>query len=192
MRPRTRTSAPKSCKSERLCDSICLEGSLLIDARHFRDVLGSYPTGVCVVTSQTDAGERIGLAVGSFTSISLDPPLVGFLPDKRSRSWARIAPTGRFCVNVLGSEQLDHCRRFATSVDDKFEGMSHGASPAGLPLLDDALAWIDCTVEQVVEIGDHLLVVGRVLALDRRIEGAPLVFYRGGYHTLAGLDERAD
>jgi len=161
----------------------------LIDPRHFRDVLGSYPTGICVVTSQTDAGERIGLAVGSFTSISLDPPLVGFLPDKRSRSWERIARTGRFCVNVLGSEQLDHCRRFATRADDKFEGVAHGTSPSGLPLLDDALAWIDCEVEQVLEIGDHLLVVGRVLDLGRRAEGAPLVFYRAGYHTLAGLEE---
>lgn len=163
----------------------------MIDPRHFRDVLGSYPTGVCVVTSQTQAGERLGLAVGSFTSISLDPPLVGFLPDKRSRSWARIAETGRFCVNVLGSEQLGHCRRFATRTDHKFEGISHGASPAGLPLLDDAHAWIDCDVEQVIEIGDHLLVVGRVLSLERRDDGTPLVFYRGGYHTLSGLDEPA-
>lgn len=164
----------------------------MIDPRHFRDVLGSYPTGVCVVTSQTQAGERLGLAVGSFTSISLDPPLVGFLPDKRSRSWTRIAETGRFCVNVLGSEQLEHCQRFATRADDKFEGVSHGTSPTGLPLLDDALAWIDCTVEQVIEIGDHLLVVGRVLSLERRADGAPLVFYRGGYHTLSGLGEPAE
>lgn len=161
----------------------------MIEARHFRDVLGSYPTGVCVVTSRTAEGERLGLAVGSFTSISLDPPLVGFLPDKRSRSWARIAQTGRFCVNVLGSEQLDHCRRFAASGDDKFDGMSHGTSPAGLPLLDDALAWIDCDVAQVIEIGDHLLVVGRVLALDRRAGGTPLVFYRGGYHRLDELND---
>ncbi len=152
-------------------------------------MLGSYPTGVCVVTSQADTGERWGLAVGSFTSISLDPPLVGFLPDKRSRSWEQIAATGRFCVNVLASEQIDACRRFASRHDDKFAGIAHGRSPAGLPLLDDALAWIDCDVERVIEIGDHLLVVGSVIAMERRAEGSPLVFYRGGYHTLAGIEE---
>lgn len=163
----------------------------MIDPKHFREVLGSYPTGVCVVTSQADTGERWGLAVGSFTSISLDPPLVGFLPDKRSRSWEQIAATGRFCVNVLASEQIAACRRFASRHDDKFAGVAHGRSPAGLPLLDDALAWIDCDVERVIEIGDHLLVVGSVKAMERRAEGSPLVFYRGGYHTLAGIEEEA-
>jgi len=166
-----------------------MKGIELVDPRHFRDVLGSYPTGVCVVTSQDDSGERWGLAVGSFTSLSLDPPLVGFLPDKRSRSWEQIAGTGQFCVNVLASEQLDACRRFASRHDDKFDGVAHGKSPAGLPLLDDALAWIDCDVERIIEIGDHLLVIGAVRAMERRSEGSPLIFYRGGYHTLAGLDE---
>ncbi len=166
-----------------------MKGNNLVDPSHFRDVLGSYPTGVCVVTSQGDTGERWGLAVGSFTSLSLDPPLVGFLPDKRSRSWEQIEKTGQFCVNVLASEQLDACRRFASRHDDKFDGVAHGKSPGGLPLLDDALAWIDCDVEKVIEIGDHLLVIGAVRAMGRRDEGSPLVFYRGGYHTLAGLDE---
>lgn len=161
----------------------------LVDPLHFRDVLGAYPTGVCVVTSQAGSGERWGLAVGSFMSISLDPPLVGFLPDKRSRSWEQIERTGKFCVNVLASAQLDACRRFASRHDDKFEGIAHGKSPAGLPLLDDALAWIDCDVERVIEIGDHLLVVGAVLAMERRGEGQPLIFYRGGYHTLAGIEK---
>jgi len=162
--------------------------SILVDPKHFRDVMGSYPTGVCVVTSQGEDGERFGLAVGSFTSISLDPPLVGFLPDKKSRSWEKIAVTGRFCVNVLGSDQLEACRRFASRHDDKFEGISHGSSPGGLPLLDDVLAWIECDVAQVTDIGDHLLVVGAVRAMERRAEGSPLLFYRGGYHTLSGIE----
>jgi 3-hydroxy-9,10-secoandrosta-1,3,5(10)-triene-9,17-dione monooxygenase reductase component len=162
---------------------------ILVDPQHFRDVMGSYPTGVCVIASLGNDGERFGLAVGSFTSISLDPPLVGFLPDKRSRSWEKIAPTGRFCVNVLGSDQLEACRRFASRHDDKFEGIAHGTTPGGLPLLDDVLAWIECDIERVTEIGDHLLVVGAVRAMQRRDEGAPLLFYRGGYHRLAGLDE---
>ena len=131
-----------------------MEHIALVDPKHFRDVLGSYPTGVCVVTSRGEEGQRWGLAVGSFTSISLDPPLVGFLPDKRSRSWAQIGETGQFCVNVLASEQLEACQRFASRHDDKFEGIAHGTSPAGLPLLDNVLAWIDCDIERVVEIGD--------------------------------------
>lgn len=162
----------------------------MVDHRHFRDVLGSYPTGVCVVTSATSDGQRWGLAVGSFTSISLEPPLVGFFTDKRSTSWRQIEPTGRFCINILGSEQLEHCRRFATRSDDKFEGISHGHSPAGLPLLDDVLAWIECDIERVIELGDHLLVVGAVRVLERVGDAQPLLFYRGNYHRLEALDDQ--
>lgn len=161
----------------------------MIDPRLFRDVLGAYPTGVSVVTSVDDEGNRHGLVVGSFTSISLDPPLVGFFPDKRSSSWPRIAETGRFCVNVLGSEQLELCRRFASKADDKFAELAHGHAPSGVPLLDDALAWIDCSIERIVDIGDHLLVVGAVEALGKREDGTPLMFFRGGYHDLAGLSD---
>lgn len=159
----------------------------MIDPRRFRDVLGCYPTGVCVITSVDSQGQRLGLVVGSFSSISLDPPLVGFFPDKRSSTWPLIESTGRFCVNVLDAGQLDLCRRFAARGDDKFAGLSHGQSPSGLPLVDDALAWIDCSIERVLDIGDHLLVIGAVEALDKRDNGTPLMFFRGGYHDLAGL-----
>lgn len=161
----------------------------MIDPRHFRNVLGTWPTGVCVITSVGADGQRHGLVVGSFTSISLDPPLVGFFPDKRSGTWPLIAEAGRFCVNVLGSSQLDLCRRFAARAQDKFAELAHGHSPSGQPLLEDAIAWIDCRIERVEDIGDHLLVVGAVEALDRREEGTPLLFFRGGYHDLAGLPE---
>ena len=107
-----------------------------LDTRKFRDVLGSYPTGVCVVTARDAEGRRLGLVVGSFTSISLDPPLVGFFPDKRSQTWPAIEQVGRFCVNVLGSHQLDLCRRFSAKGDDKFGDLAHGASPSGQPLLE--------------------------------------------------------
>jgi 3-hydroxy-9,10-secoandrosta-1,3,5(10)-triene-9,17-dione monooxygenase reductase component len=159
----------------------------MIDARLFRDVLGAYPTGVCVITALAESGERFGLVVGSFTSISLDPPLVGFFPDKRSGTWPKIAATGRFCVNVLGADQLSLCHRFAARAEDKFADLAHGASPAGLPVLDNAIAWIDCTIERVTEVGDHLLVVGAVEALGKEGEGNPLLFFRGQYHDLALL-----
>jgi 3-hydroxy-9,10-secoandrosta-1,3,5(10)-triene-9,17-dione monooxygenase reductase component len=159
----------------------------MIDPRLFRDVLGTYPTGVCVVTSVDAAGQRHGLVIGSFTSISLDPPLVGFFPDKRSHTWPRIEATGRFCVNVLGADQLALCRRFAARAEDKFAELAHAHSPSGLPVLDDAIAWIDCTIERVTEVGDHWLVVGAVEALGKREGGNPLLFFRGQYHDLALL-----
>ncbi len=159
----------------------------MIDSALFRSVLGAYPTGVVVITAADGEGVRHGLVVGSFTSISLDPPLVGFFPDFRSRSWAQIAPIGRFCVNVLGSDQLDLCQRFAARADDKFADLAHGHTPSGQPLLENAIAWIDCTVERVTEIGDHYLVVGAVEALGRGDAGKPLLFFSGQYHDLAEL-----
>lgn len=159
----------------------------MIDPRHFRNVLGTWPTGVCVITSVDAQGTRLGLVVGSFSSISLDPPLVGFFPDKGSSTWPRIAETGRFCVNVLGADQLDLCKRFAARADDKFAELAHDHTPSGMPLLSDAIAWLDCTVERVEEIGDHYLVVGAVEALDRRDEGTPLLFFRGQYHDVTQL-----
>lgn len=159
----------------------------MIDPAHFRSVLGTYPTGVVVITAIGDDGARHGLVVGSFTSISLDPPLVGFFPDRRSRSWAAIADIGRFCVNVLGSDQLDLCRRFAARADDKFADLAHGVTPSGQPLLENAIAWIDCAIERVEGVGDHYLVVGAVEALGRREAGTPLMFFRGQYHDLAEL-----
>ena len=159
----------------------------MIDTALFRGVLGAYPTGVAVITAMGPDQKRHGMVVGSFTSISLDPPLVGFFPDKRSQSWAQLAPIGRFCVNVLGSDQLDLCRRFAARADDKFADLAHGHTPSGQPLLENAIAWIDCTIERVTDIGDHYLVVGAVEALGRRDTGTPLLFFCGQYHDLAEL-----
>lgn len=161
----------------------------MIDPRHFRNVLGTWPTGVCVITAVDADGKRHGLVVGSFSSISLDPPLVGFFPDKRSGTWPKIAEIGRFCVNVLGADQLELCKRFAARADDKFAELAHGHSPSGQPLLADAIAWIDCRVERVEDIGDHLLVVGAVESLDRSDHGTPLLFFRGQYHDVVGLPD---
>jgi flavin reductase (DIM6/NTAB) family NADH-FMN oxidoreductase RutF len=159
----------------------------MIESIKFRDVLGAYPTGVCVITSIDADGRRFGLVVGSFTSISLDPPLIGFFPDKRSTSWPRVAATGKFCVNILGSRQLDLCKRFAARGDDKFNGLDHEVSPAGLPVLNGTLAWIDCRIHHVSDVGDHLLVVGAIDALGKRGSDTPLIFFRGQYHDIVCL-----
>lgn len=162
----------------------------MIDPRQFRTVLSHYPTGVCVVTARAPDGQAVGMTVGSFTSISLDPPLVGFFPDRNSATWPLIERAGRFCVNILAADQEPLCRHFASYRQDRFEGLSRTASPAGQPLLEGVLAWIDCAIYSVIEVGDHYLAVGQVEALastDGRREGnGPLIFFRGGY---ARLDE---
>nr|WP_144097845.1 flavin reductase family protein [Croceicoccus sediminis] len=161
----------------------------MIDPRYFREVLSAYPTGVCVICAQGEDGRRHAMVVGSFSSISLDPPLVGFYPAKTSSSWQEIAKVGRFCVSVLGDHQLEYCKRFAASAPDKFAGLSHRSSPAEQPVLDDVLAWIDCVIEFTHEVGDHLLVVGRVEQLKKESDGLPLLFFGGGYHKIEGLTE---
>ncbi len=161
----------------------------MIDPFEFRDVLSCYPTGVCAVTS-TDGQEPCGMVIGSFTSISLNPPLVGFFPAKSSTSWPKISATGRFCVNVLSSSQLDGCKHFVSQGEDKFAGLAHRTSPAGLPLLDDAIAWLDCVISEVREIGDHFLVVATVEALGRTERGSPLVFADSSYHDITPIESQ--
>ncbi|GAB2850481.1 flavin reductase [Actinocorallia aurea] len=172
---------------------LTVQKSGTIEPARYRRVLGQYPTGVVVVTARDAAGTAVGMVVGSFTSVSLDPPLVAFLPDKNSSSWASLRASGeRFCVNVLSAAQEDVCRAVATRKTDKFHDIGWRPSPQGMPIIDGAVAWIDCVTEQVHDAGDHDLVIGRVLDLDLG-DGEPLLFHRGGYgsftpHSLAAGD----
>lgn len=155
-----------------------------VDGREFRRVLGSFASGVTVVTTR-DADGPAGFACQSFASLSLDPPLVVFMVGRTSTTWPRIARAGVFCVNVLAENQGALCRGFAVSGADKFAGVGHGPAPVtGSPLLDGVAAWIDCTVQAVHTGGDHLVVVGRVEALDARDDAMPLLFHRGRFGRL--------
>ena len=161
---------------------------MAIDPKHFRRVLGHFPTGVAVISGMDPEGKPAGMAIGSFTSVSLDPPLVAFLPDKTSTSWPKIAPSGKFCVNILASEQEDVCRTFAVKGGDKFAQFKWSpASATGSPRLDDVVAWIDCDVEVIHEAGDHLIVIGRVRELDVANTSLPLLFFQGGYGRFTAL-----
>lgn len=160
-----------------------------IDGATFRRVLGHYPTGVCVVTAMGPDGVPAAMVVGSFTSVSLDPPLVAFFPDCASTSWPKIERAGRFCVNVLGGQQQDLCRRFSVKSDDKFAGLDYRLSTNGSPVLDDVVAWIDCTLDAVHPAGDHYFVLGRVRELDIARPDQPLLFFRGKYGNFAPLIE---
>jgi flavin reductase (DIM6/NTAB) family NADH-FMN oxidoreductase RutF/DNA-binding IclR family transcriptional regulator len=162
------------------------------DARWFRRVLGQYPTGVCVVTATEADGRRAGFVVGSFTSVSLNPPLVAFFPDKGSTTWPRIHDAGRFCVNILSAGQEDVCRNFAVRKGDKFEGVAFRESESGSPIIEGAVAWIDCDLESVTEAGDHYIVLGRVRRLDVESTSLPLLFFQGGYGRFAPLSLAAN
>ena len=150
-----------------------------IDEAEFRTVLGHFASGVVVVTALHD--ERpAGFTCQSFFSLSLDPPLVAFAPGRGSTSWPKVAESGNLCINVLGSDQEALARTFANSGVDKFEGVGWTAARNGAPRLHDSLAWIDCTVEETHEAGDHYLVVARVDGMEAG-QGHPLIFYRGGF-----------
>jgi flavin reductase (DIM6/NTAB) family NADH-FMN oxidoreductase RutF len=151
-----------------------------IDAARYRQVLGHFATGITVVTT-TSGGVPAGLAVNSFTSVSLDPPLVAFCVARTSSTWPRIQAVGAFCVNIMAEDQEELCRVFATSGVDKFRGVGWRPAESGAPILAGALAWIDCSVEAEHPAGDHVIVVGQVRELGVAREGRPLVFYRGGY-----------
>jgi 3-hydroxy-9,10-secoandrosta-1,3,5(10)-triene-9,17-dione monooxygenase reductase component len=158
--------------------------ALPFDEARFRQVLGHFTTGVTVVTASGPDGP-VGLAVGSFASVSLDPPLVGFFPDRSSSSWPKIESSGHFCVNVLAEAQEDVCRRFASKGEEKFRGLGWHEASSGAPVLDGVLAWIDCDIESVTEAGDHWFVLGRVRDLAVVHDGPPLLFFRGGYGRFA-------
>ncbi len=149
-------------------------------ARRFRDVLGRFCTGVTVVTS-ISGGRPVGMTCQSFSSVSLDPPLVLFCPAKSSFSWPLIQRAGFFCVNLLSHDQLEVSNTFARKGADKFAGIGWRPSATGAPLLDGVLGWVDCTVYAVHEAGDHYVVIGRVMDLGVEEAPHPLLFYRGRY-----------
>jgi flavin reductase (DIM6/NTAB) family NADH-FMN oxidoreductase RutF/DNA-binding IclR family transcriptional regulator len=157
------------------------------DGAKFRQVLGHFPTGVAVVTGKDADGNPAGMAVGSFSSVSLDPPLVAFMPDKSSSSWPKFRDSGAFCVNILGAEQESVCRAFAMKGGDKFAELAWRPASSGSPILDGALAWIDCDIDVVHEAGDHDIVIGLVRELDIGTPALPLVFFQGGYGRFSSL-----
>jgi flavin reductase (DIM6/NTAB) family NADH-FMN oxidoreductase RutF/DNA-binding IclR family transcriptional regulator len=157
------------------------------DSVWFRSVLGQFPTGVVIVTAVTPDGPT-GMTVGSFTSVSLDPPLVAFLPAVRSATFAKIEAAGRFCVNVLAADQADLCRQFGRKDTKRFEDVDYDLSPvSGSPRLAGSVAWIDCTLHEVSRVGDHLFVVADVEDLGLRADTNPLLFRQGGYGRFASI-----
>lgn len=154
------------------------------DAATYRSVLGHVPTSVCVVTAVTPEGP-VGVTVGSFTSVSLDPPLVVFYSGLHSATAAAVVAAGAFCVNVLAEDQEQVCATFASRGADRFAECGWQLAANGAPRLDGALAWIECRLEDAFPAGDHLAVLGRVERLDAAVvDSGPLVFQRGRLRKL--------
>jgi len=156
-----------------------------IDPNEFRSVLGNFATGLTIVTAMTDDGP-VGFTCQSFSSLSLDPPLVLLCVSNTSSTWPRIRADGRFCINVLAAHQHQLSTKFARSRSDKFSGVDFRLSPNGSPTLPGAAAWIECQLEAEHEGGDHTIVVGAVLNLGANEGADPLLFHRGRYSKAGG------
>jgi len=158
-----------------------MTGSL--DPQAMREVMGHFASGVTVVTAVTDDGP-IGFTCQSFSSLSLDPPLVVFAPGRTSRTWPQLRGIGRFCINVLAQGQDAVSQNFARSGGDKFAGVPWRPSALGSPVLDDVVAWIDAELWAEYDGGDHTLAVARVLDLGADERRRPLLYHRGAYGLL--------
>ncbi len=172
--------APRDClTSAGMSDRTHTEVPLIAPS-HLRTVLGHFASGIVVITTMTPDGPA-GFTCQSFSSLSLDPPLVSFSPARTSTTWQRIRERGHFCVNVLadGHEQVSSA--FARSGSDKFAGVSWVPAPSGAPRLDGVAAWIDCTLHDEFPGGDHTIVLGLVQALGADESRSPLLFHRGAY-----------
>lgn len=156
-----------------------------MDDRHFRHVLGHFPTGVAAVCGDTDGGP-VGMAVNSLTSLSLEPPLILFCPAKSSTTWPHLDAAEELCISILADHQEETSGQFSRRGADRFDRIAWHRRRSG-PALDEALAWIDCRVSAQHDGGDHLIVVAEVLDLEAAQEGRPLVFFRGGYGTIPSL-----
>jgi 3-hydroxy-9,10-secoandrosta-1,3,5(10)-triene-9,17-dione monooxygenase reductase component len=156
-------------------------------AERFRDVAGRFASGVTVITGVDEDGP-VGFTCQSFHALSLDPPMVVFAVAHTSTSWPRIRKSGRCCVNVLADSQEEVARTFAMSGIDKFATQAWVPAEDGNPILEGVLAWFSCTISGIHPGGDHEVVTADVHSLDAA-ELEPLVFHRGRYSGLAGLED---
>jgi 3-hydroxy-9,10-secoandrosta-1,3,5(10)-triene-9,17-dione monooxygenase reductase component len=156
-------------------------------AGHFRRVLSHFASGVVIVTGVLN-GEPVGLTCQSFTSLSLDPPMVLFCPSKTSTSWPLLATVPYLCINVLSARQRALSDGFARSGTDKFAGVAWSPTLHGAPALDGAVAHIEGRVAARHDGGDHHIVTCVVEALSAEQDPDPLLYYRSGYHALDNSD----
>jgi flavin reductase (DIM6/NTAB) family NADH-FMN oxidoreductase RutF len=157
---------------------------MAVESAEFRRILGHWSTGVAVIATTTTTGAPRGLTANAVASVSLQPPLVLVCVERAADTHASIQGARCFSINVLPQSAETTARRFAgTDTEGKFEGVAYHTEVTGAPVLDEALAWVDCRLRETHDGGDHSIFVGEVVAGDAA-EGEPLVYYRGGYHRL--------
>jgi flavin reductase (DIM6/NTAB) family NADH-FMN oxidoreductase RutF len=157
------------------------------DPRDLRAALGSFATGVAIVTTCTESGEWVGLTVNSFSSVSLDPPLVLWSLDLGSPSLAFFEKATHYAVNVLAADQEELSNRFASRIADKFAGVDCVEGLAGVPLLPGCLSWFECGLDVSYPAGDHLILIGHIerFAHDKaKTPAESLIFQGGGYRRI--------
>ncbi|MBX6321957.1 MAG: flavin reductase family protein [Rhodospirillaceae bacterium] len=155
-----------------------------LDTRDFRRALGTFATGVTVVTSRGPGGEPLGVTANSFNSVSLDPPLVLFSLDRGAYSLKAFEAAGVFAINILSERQRHLSEGFARSRSDKWRNVAYEVWDTGAPILTDSLASFECLTHSTHDGGDHVIFVGRVQRLRYSEEGLPLLYFRGGYCAL--------
>ena len=159
---------------------------MTIDPREFRDTVGHFATGITIITTCQEDGTPVGLTANSFTSLSLDPPMVLFCLDSNVASFEAFRAGGHFAVNILSEKQQHLSSRFAKSGPEKWEGVAFDAGHTGSPILPGSLACMECKVSSISEGGDHVIVIGEVIRMERTQEDVmPLLYYRGGYANLS-------
>ncbi|MEI5675603.1 MULTISPECIES: flavin reductase family protein [unclassified Nocardioides] len=182
-------STSTSTRSSSLAHLVEVDGVAIESApergRALRDTFGCFPSGVTAVCAELPDGERVGMAVSSFTSVSLDPPLVSVCIDLQSTTWERLRPAPRLGVSVLAAEHAGAARRLASRSGDRFADLPVEPTEDGALFLHGASAWFDCSVEAELPAGDHLIVLLRVHRHHAGVDAAPLVFHRSSFGSLA-------
>lgn len=158
---------------------------MTLDLRAYRTALGSFPTGVAVITTSASAEHHMGITVNSFTSVSLDPPLVLWCLDKKSDRYHAFTKARSYTVSILGTEHQDVSSRLAKQGSHSLDGIALNTTVLGPPALADALSVFECEAEALHDAGDHAILIGRVIRFSRPGDGEPLVFFRGKYGSLA-------
>jgi flavin reductase (DIM6/NTAB) family NADH-FMN oxidoreductase RutF len=154
------------------------------DSRELRNALGRFATGVCLITAEDEKGNALAMTANSFSSVSLDPPLVLWSLQNNSEVYEAFASPRYFAINILSVEQQEHSNRYAKKGDHRLAPQHFTAGRFGAPIITDALVSFECEREATHEGGDHLIIVGRVRDMCQREDGDPLLFYRGGYRAL--------
>lgn len=166
------------------CDTDAVPANRDAVCRDFRDALGSFPTGVTVVTALAPDGSAIGVTISSFNSVSLEPPLILWSLSRTSPSLAAFVQASHYAVNVLAVDQQRISESFASPDSDRFNGVEVNRGLGGAPLIAGCAAWFECSNEAHYPGGDHLILVGRVHSFAQGKAAEPLVFHAGRYRSL--------